>query len=275
MTTIHERINLLLETLALTPYQFAKALNYDRKDKVYNLVKGKTSPSWEMVEDIARTYTQVNCNWLLRGEGNIFKEDALREKLQKDANLKILTVTVDTQGNETIAMVPYKAQAGYRTMFQDEAYIGSLPTFSLPCFMNGTYRGFEVEGDSMTPTMRHADYVICSYVEKWEYLKPMNVYNLVTKDCITVKRVAQAYKKGSEAVKLMSDNRFYAPFEVAWEDVLEIWQVRGILTTQIPANLFDIQERILEMVDALDKHSTDTQLMVRDLTREIQERYLG
>jgi transcriptional regulator with XRE-family HTH domain len=274
MTTIHERIKELLEVLHLTPYQFAKALGYERKDKVYNLVKGKTAPAWEMIEDIARVYGQVNGNWLLRGEGNMFKAEKLIQPRSRPEGSPIQIVTVDRQGEDAIVMVPYKAQAGYKTLFRDEAFLETLPAFSLPHFMKGSFRAFEVEGDSMTPTIRHADYVICSFVEKWEWLKPMNVYCLITEACVTVKRVGEPFRKGSEAVRLVSDNRFYDPFEVAWTDVYEIWQVRGILTSQIPANMQDVQQRVLEIVDGLDRHAHETQDVLRGLARELQERYL-
>jgi hypothetical protein len=72
---IGDRLNELLSVLKLNPNQFAKELGYERPEKIYGILNKKFKPSFETLMDILQCYQQVNANWLLRGEGNMFKED--------------------------------------------------------------------------------------------------------------------------------------------------------------------------------------------------------
>ena len=290
MTTLQERINELLRFLGVTPYQFAKELGYERKNKIYNLVQGKTAPSWEMLSDIAARYPEVSMEWLVRGKGKLLTtEKAVMEvtvknepregesvKLSRLAgrNLRVLAVTVDKMGNDNIVMVPVKLQAGYRNHFFEPTFIEELNSFTLPNFTQGTFRAFEVEGDSMTPTIHHADIVIGSFVEDWRYIQPKHVYMVISKELGVVKRIEKAPKENSEFITLLSDNGYYPPVEIALEDVSEIWQVRGILTCHISANLQEMQRNILEMMDTLHNDTKEGKVLMREIAREIRERYV-
>lgn len=66
--------------------------------------------------------------------------------------LRLLTISVNQDGDENIEMVPLKAQAGYTNSYGDLDFIESLPKFSLPFLpKDKTYRTFQIEGDSMLP----------------------------------------------------------------------------------------------------------------------------
>src|SRR5690606_1024452 len=67
------------------------------------------------------------------------------------SNLRVLAVTVDANNNENIEMVPVLASAGYLNGYNDPEYLKELPKLSLPMFNQGTYRAFEIKGDSMLP----------------------------------------------------------------------------------------------------------------------------
>ena len=55
-------------------------------------------------------------------------------------------------GSNEITFVPVKAAAGYLAGYSDPEYIDELNTFTLPMLAPGTYRAFEIVGDSMLPT---------------------------------------------------------------------------------------------------------------------------
>jgi uncharacterized protein YutE (UPF0331/DUF86 family) len=73
MVSIHEKFKILTKELDLTIPQFAKELGYERADNFYSITSGRSKPGWEIIEAIARTFPQVNLDWLLRDEGNVFK----------------------------------------------------------------------------------------------------------------------------------------------------------------------------------------------------------
>ena len=118
----------------------------------------------------------------------------------------------------------------------------------------------------MHPTIRHSDFVICSYVENWEYIRPRHVYVIITPEYVLVKRIAGDLKDKKTWVELESDNRFYTPaYRLPVNEIREVWQVRGILTTQIPANLYEAQERLVTVIETLGRNATDTQSLVKEL----------
>lgn len=137
--------------------------------------------------------------------------------------LRLLTITVDSNGKENIEMVPLKAQAGYTTSYGDLDFIASLPRFKLPFLPeNKTYRTFQIKGDSMLPIPENS-WVTCSYVENWEYIKNGKACVVVTKnEGIVFKLVYLRLDSG--VLLLVSSNRNYNPYEIPVSQVLEIWQ---------------------------------------------------
>jgi transcriptional regulator with XRE-family HTH domain len=137
--------------------------------------------------------------------------------------LRLLTITVDSNGKENIEMVPLKAQAGYTTSYGDLDFITSLPRFKLPFLPeNKTYRTFQIKGDSMLPIPENS-WVTCSYVENWEHIKNGKACVVVTKnEGIVFKLVYLRLDSG--VLLLVSSNRNYNPYEIPVSQVLEIWQ---------------------------------------------------
>jgi transcriptional regulator with XRE-family HTH domain len=137
--------------------------------------------------------------------------------------LRLLTITVDSNGKENIEMVPLKAQAGYTTSYGDLDFITSLPRFKLPFLPeNKTYRTFQIKGDSMLPIPENS-WVTCSYVENWEHIKNGKACVVVTKNEGIVFKLVYLRLDGG-VLLLVSSNRNYNPYEIPVSQVLEIWQ---------------------------------------------------
>lgn len=71
--TIHIRLQTLIHALDLSVLEFARQLGERRGEKVYHILHGRLKPRYDTLEKILLTYPQVNGNWLLRGEGLMFK----------------------------------------------------------------------------------------------------------------------------------------------------------------------------------------------------------
>jgi transcriptional regulator with XRE-family HTH domain len=135
---------------------------------------------------------------------------------------RILVISEDAQGLENIVHVPVKACAGYLNGYQDPSFIESLPSYRLPGVRNGTYRSFEIEGDSMLP-LSSGTIVVGRYVESWRDIRSNHTYVLVTRDeGVVYKRVINKVKNKGQLV-LLSDNPIYEPYAVDIEDVNEAW----------------------------------------------------
>lgn len=144
-------------------------------------------------------------------------------------DMRILVVTTDRAGEENAAFVPVKARAGYLVGYGDPEFIQTLPTYSIPGFSEGTYRIFEVEGDSMQETLRPGDLVVTQFVENWRNLKNDKVYVIVSVDGLIVKRVHNLIDK-SGGIVIISDNPQFTPDFLHADQVLEIWEVKAMIS---------------------------------------------
>lgn len=77
---MNERIKDLRKALSLTQEEFAKKIGYTSRGVVTNLEHGKTEPTPEMIDVICRTF-DVNENWLIKGEGKMFRDLSMEEEL--------------------------------------------------------------------------------------------------------------------------------------------------------------------------------------------------
>jgi len=137
--------------------------------------------------------------------------------------LRLLTISVDSDGKENIEMVPVKAQAGYTNSYGDLDFIAGLPKFQLPFLPeNKTYRTFQIKGDSMLP-IQEESWVTCSYIDNWKEIKDGKACIVVTKDDgIVFKLVYKQIDEGN--FLLVSSNPDYSPYKIPISHILEIWQ---------------------------------------------------
>lgn len=156
------------------------------------------------------------------------------------SSVRVLPIAIDRKdGNELVSVVPVKAAAGYLDGYGDLDFIASLPTFRLPVAeipQDMTLRMFQIEGDSMLP-IQSGSYVLASYVEEYAAVGNMHPCIAVTRnDGIVFKRVANN-PNVSGLFTLCSDNPEFQPFNVAVDEILELWRARAyiVFNFDIPA----------------------------------------
>ena len=220
----------------------------------------------DTIEKILHTCDDLNPIWFVLGDG-----DMLKPNMQNMSHIKSVTksvtfseetkskenvtlslneeqskmpkiVTVDTSGKDNIVLVPVKVAAGYLAGYGDTGYIQSLPTFSLPNIQNGTFRMFQVAGNSMYPTLSDKCYVVGEWVENWiKDIKDNRIYVIVCDDGVLVKRVLNRLKK-YDNLYLKSDNRREFPnITLEPNQIKEVWAVKMHLSFELPdpAVLYD------------------------------------
>jgi transcriptional regulator with XRE-family HTH domain len=140
------------------------------------------------------------------------------------SQLRLLTVSVNKNGDENIEMVPVKAQAGYISSYGDLDFISSLPHFQLPFLpADRTYRCFQIKGDSMLPVPEDA-WVTCSYIQDWESIKNGTPCIIVTRDEGIVFKIVYNQITENRKLLLISSNRIYKPYELPVNKIAEIWK---------------------------------------------------
>jgi len=210
--------------------------------------RGKTEPNLDMLVKISNKFDvpihDLIINDLSYNELEIARHNGLR----------VLAISVDNDNNENIELVNTKAEAGYLDSFNDPEYISELPKISFPNIPQGTFRGFEIHGDSMLP-MESGSIVICSYVENLDQIKDDRTYVLVAKESgLVYKRLKN--KKDEQKLVLVSDNDAYLPYEISYSDVSEIWQYYAHLSFSdakstfnyiLEEKLSDIQKKVTDI----------------------------
>jgi transcriptional regulator with XRE-family HTH domain len=249
----------------MTQQQLAEKLGVERGAVANYESKGKL-PHLETLMKIADLF-QVSLDYLVgrveedarhsAGEGhslvlagkNTGEVAEATEAYYSGKQLKILPIAVDKDNVERITLVPLRAAAGYLSRYQEAEYIQELPTFNLPNFNDGTYRAFEVEGDSMKPTIHPRDIVVCKYLDNWYHIKDNHVYTVLGAGGIgiVVKRLLNRIKTENK-VLLRSDNDFYPEFELSLEDIHEVWEVKGTISTNLEPPYY-LESRFRELRD--------------------------
>lgn len=246
---IGERIRLLREKKNLTQAELGKDFNISDAGVSFWEVNGVKQK--QLLKKIA-DYFGVSLEYLKEG-----KQDNPTKTKKDDTGLPKV-ITVDTQGNENIVYIPVKARAGYLVGYGDPEFISELPVYRLPGFNNATYRMFEVEGKSMSPTINNRDIVIGEWVERLEDIRDERVYVVVSKnDGIVIKRLLNRIKqhggiiaKSDNHDKLEYENLFIAP-----EDVKELWYARAYMSNYFtaPSDLYNRISNLEVDVDILKR----------------------
>jgi phage repressor protein C with HTH and peptisase S24 domain len=156
--------------------------------------------------------------------------------------LRVLAITVDREDKEYIELVPQKASAGYLNGYADPEFIEELPRFRLPMLSTiGTHRAFEIKGDSMLP-IASGTVIIGRYIEDWAEIKDGTPCIVVSQqEGVVFKRVYNKIKNAS-MLRLHSDNPVYDPYEVAVEEVNEIWEAKAFISSTFPIADFSLSK---------------------------------
>jgi len=228
MANISLNIKFLRKKKGLTQQQFADEIGIKRS-LVGAYEEERAEPKYDLLKKIA-LYFDISLDDFINDEIN--EKWAPKPKGNPD-NIRILSISVDKEDNENIEMVPVKASAGYLNGYADPEYVAKLPKFYLPMFKQGTYRAFEISGDSMLPLVSGTT-IIGEYVQNWADVKAGQTYVVVSKsEGVVYKRIGNKFKDNKK-LKLVSDNPVYEPYEIEGEDVIELWKAKAYISTQLP-----------------------------------------
>lgn len=94
---------------------------------------------------------------------------------------------------------------------------------NLPFLLTGKHKAFSITDDSMPPLCK-GNIIVCKHIELLNEIRDSDTYVIVTEANDSIyKRVKKDLNKPG-IITLVSDNRFYVPYEVKVKDVLEIWE---------------------------------------------------
>jgi phage repressor protein C with HTH and peptisase S24 domain len=237
--------------------QFALAVDYHPQN-LNDIMKGKRDVTIELIKNAAEIY-KINPQYIFTGHGSMFSDEEIIQQPAPSQTFKSL---------EKIVYVPTAAHAGYTEQFHDPIFLDDLVSFSLPDykFQHGTYRCFDIMGDSMEPSLYAGDKVVCSQVDSNNFYSSVRnnlVYVIVMEGSLVVKRVLNKVRE-NRTMMMLSDNSYYQPYEVSIEEIREIWHVEVKISPYLPSpnnirNAF--HEEMDGMKKIIDQQSKSIQML--------------
>jgi len=252
MEGINEKIKLIIDHFALNNNSFAKRIGVT-STTIDSITSGRlqpdgtrkrTKPGYDLLQSIITEF-DINPEYLF-GENKQMLISSIQSNQTYTGMPQV--VAVDQEGEENVVYIPIKARAGYLDGYGDPDYIETLPSFRMPHLTNGTYRCFEVQGNSMVRTFFDGDLVFGKYVEGFDDVKDGRVYVIVSKnDGIVLKRVINRIKERRKLI-LKSDNKNgnYPTYTIDAEEILEIWYVTMFASKQMPEPV-DVYDRLHDL----------------------------
>lgn len=248
---IHEKIKNIIDVLNLNNNSFAKLIGVT-STTIDSITNGRlqengerkrTKPGFDLINSIIH-HCNINPEYLFGSSDEVFNT---AQRNSSNYNLPKV-ITVNEEGRENINFIGVQARAGYLSGYADPEYIEHLPAFSMPMLNEGTYRCFEVKGNSMSTTIHDGDYIFGKYVEDFDDIVDGRIYVIVSKDDgVVVKRVLNRIKESGKLI-LKSDNRDgnYPIYSINLEDILEVWYAKMYASKQMPDPI-NIYEKIHEL----------------------------
>ncbi|GLB49477.1 XRE family transcriptional regulator [Neptunitalea lumnitzerae] len=226
MSFIASNIRHLRTLRSFSQEYFAEELQWTRA-MVASFESGRTEPSVSRLVELS-AYTKLPIDALIKADLRKSKEVSFIDIGNKRV---LFPISVNEDNEEMIEIIPVEASAGYLNGYDDPEYIEALQKFNLPFLTVGTHRAFPIKGDSMLP-VKPGSFIVGKFVEDVQYIKNGTTYIVLTKeDGLVYKRVFNSIET-NRTLTLVSDNTAYAPYEVAIEKVLELWEFKCCINTQ-------------------------------------------
>jgi transcriptional regulator with XRE-family HTH domain len=224
-----KRFKQIREELKLTQAVFAEELGIG--STTADIERGRTRIPGHAVKELLKKY-HINPLWLFGESGQKY--------LRAEVSVGPKVITVDGSGKENIVLVNAKAAAGYPLNIGDAQWFESLPAFGIPLpeYRNATFRGFQVDGDSMKPVLQSGEWILGRALDDWDNLGRNKMYVVVTADSILVKKIQK--DAATTFVNLISLNPDYAPIRLDRSEIREMWQVNSKLSFDLEADFQNV-----------------------------------
>ncbi|MGB4775429.1 MAG: S24 family peptidase [Daejeonella sp.] len=219
-TEISERILQVIDFHGDNKNIFAQKLGYNRSQTIYDIVNGKSAPSYDFFNRFTNSeYSETtNLEWLISGNGEMEKTQIVNngselEKYKKGA----------------LPLIPASAMAGFANGDIQIMAKDVLDTYIIPLFANrGAKFLILVSGSSMVPKYRNGDLLACRPVTDTSFFQWGKVYVLDTDQGPIIKRLFEC-KTDKDCVECRSENGDqYPPFKLPISSIRAVATVVGI-----------------------------------------------
>lgn len=255
---LSKNLKKLREKSGLSQSEILDIIGLKGSTKWSDYERGKAKPPLDIILKIS-DYFQIDVKTLVLG--NIsdvhLNEKSLNEKNSKNVHLNVHpSVHLKAQNVVNEEKEPYntplagnvydldtKAAAGVPALVQNTDMLHKQPTLLIPHLGPGIHIRMKISGDSMHATIKDGDYVIATYQpEPLKTLREGHIYLMIDKDDgVVCKRV---YNSAKNTLELESDNDIYKPYHRKLTDILSLFKVVEVHTTDLRNYYSDTRREI-------------------------------
>ena len=241
--SISKQLKLLREHSALSQKKVATELGITQG--AYSLIEnGQNSITTEHLLTLSKLYS-VPTDRILKGSHNSI---------------------MMSSSNGFVPLINVEARAGFIENRDNEQWMSTLDMFKLPGYEPAEgQKLFEVEGDSMMPTLMHGDILITQHADDITEILDGSVAVIVTAKSVLTKRIKKDLS--NDAVILISDNSKYESMSYDLESILEILIVRGKITSSLNVIDMDANKRVQHLESQVDKLQGDMSKLIEKINK--------
>ncbi|RXG23292.1 XRE family transcriptional regulator [Leeuwenhoekiella aequorea] len=241
--SISKQLKLLRERSALSQKKVATELGITQG--AYSLIEnGQNSITTEHLLTLSKLYS-VPTDRILKGSHNSI---------------------MMSSSNGFVPLINVEARAGFIENKDNEQWMSTLDMFKLPGYEPADgQKLFEVEGDSMMPTLMHGDILITQHADDITEILDGSVAVIVTSKSVLTKRIKKDLS--NNALILISDNSKYESISYDLDNILEILIVRGKITSSLNVIDMDANKRVQHLESQVDKLQGDMSKLIEKINK--------
>ncbi len=220
-----KRMIQFLENKGISRYSFYKKLKFSNR-----FLESSENMGTDRACKILSYYPEINPAWLLMGREPMRLEEEEKPSAVSDpapvykgvpaASVNIIEINPQAAKTNTL-IADVHASAGFGSLMESTKALEQLPAIHLPNAPGGLNVAFQINGDSMHPTIRHLDFVAGNQINDVNDVKDGYTYIIVEDtDGVLCKRL---YRLG-EDWQIVSDNPVYPPYNRAKNRILGIFK---------------------------------------------------
>lgn len=209
MSTVKERLLEFLKAEGISGSEFTRKMGLS---PAYLASMRKSMPE-EKVERLTREFPQINRDWLLYGEGDMYRDDISQKGIPAHRLDKHL-----------VPLIPTQAVAGSFPMYAEGVSSNDCQRIYSP--FKGAECAIMVKGDSMEPEIKSGTILFIKKINDKAFLPWGTPLVLDTENGSVCKMIFPS-GKGEEYVEARSFNPNYPPYPIPLESVYGIYRILG------------------------------------------------
>lgn len=207
MDTVKERLQHFLKEEGITGSEFTRKMGLS---PAYLASMRKSMPE-EKVEKLCRLYPQLNRDWLLYGEGDMYRAE-LSEKGVEPYQLD----------RYMVPLVPTQAAAGSLSQYAEGVFLKECEMVYCP--RRDVDLAIRVRGDSMEPNIHNGTLLFVKRINEKAFIPWGSPLVLDTHNGSLVKMLFPS-PKGDDYVEARSYNKDFPPFQIPVETIIGFYRI--------------------------------------------------